>query len=146
MKILVVDDQRIFKSLPDVEEGIEIEHVTTALAGLYAIYLKGPWDLVVLDHDLGVMGSGTDIVNEMERMMFEEDIKPPVKTFKLCTYNGYGRQYMTTVLDRIGYKNVEWFEAQPYLDRIEMLYKNRDPLWVGAPYRSTYLDGLAEME
>lgn len=122
MKILVIDDQRIFK--------FDAVHVTTMQEGIDQIYNQGPWDQVYLDHDLGMEseGSGTDLVNYLER---KPDFK--VGMFFIQSMNPVGAERMRVVLNGMGYTvaRVTYNDLDEMLDYKAMEEQGRNPLLRG---------------
>lgn len=129
MKILVIDDQRIF-NFP------EAVHCTTMQDGLRELYENGPWDEVWLDHDLGAEseGSGSDIVRRIL------DREPTVATYIVHSMNPVGNQYMVNSLRDAGFdvRIIMWTKAtmDVLLDYKAMEKAGRDPLYAG-PMRGT---------
>lgn len=127
MKVLVIDDQRIFRRVPGDEEGefTLLVHATTSQQGLSHLYSR-KWDMVILDHDLGLNSqlSGTGIVGEIEKR------RPDVTEFILCTFNPVGGQRMRKVLENLGFP-VKWIDPTVYLDYDAMASANRNPYLAG---------------
>ena len=116
MRVLVIDDQRIFNSFPNLPNPrVEdvIVHETTSQDGLRTLYEEQPWDEVWLDHDLGMdsVGSGSDIVNAiLDPRRFLVD----VGKFYVHTMNPVGKIYMSRALGQ--FYDVETIDPTPYLD------------------------------
>lgn len=132
MKILVIDDQRIFdfglKGRTDT-----VIHCTTTQAGLQYLYNLQPWDQVWLDHDMGEdsEGSGTDLVNKIESDdKLEIEPKPNVGRFFVHSFNPVGTERMLRVLAALGY-SVQRIDASEYLDYDEMKKQGRNPMLRG---------------
>ena len=133
MRILVIDDQRIFKSfpsLPEPGEADDIQQYDTDYKGVMALILRPPWDEVYLDHDLGMNshGSGSDIVDKIEEVI-EAGGGVDVGKFYIITMNPAGGNYMMKVLGK--YFEVEWIDPTPYLDFEKMYSKGKDPFLAG---------------
>lgn len=98
MRVLLIDD----------EKGIEADLVArTFEEGMDAIENKGPWDLVLLDHDLGTKDpkkTGYDILCHVRDNMPIE--KWPVE-FKLISMNPAGMKRMNYVLGDLVRKMAE---------------------------------------
>lgn len=90
MRILVVDDQRIFKFGTDHT----VQHELTAQHGLAAMMWEGPWDEVYLDHDLG-QASKADGTKLAHSIAF---LKPEVGRFYVHSMNVVGRKNMLKIL------------------------------------------------
>lgn len=132
MKALVVDDQRIFKEAPDYEW----THATTSQEGLDALFLKGPWDEIWLDHDLGMEsnGSGYDLVQELIYVLEDsqcgrEDVLNPGGRIWVHSMNFDGANRMVQALTR--YFEVARIDPTPYLDFEKMYSENRNPYLAG---------------
>lgn len=126
MKILVIDDQRIF-NFPNVI------HCTTSQAGLEYLYNLQPWDEVWLDHDMGMdsYGSGSDLVDLIEESHETgEEPKPDVLRFYIHSFNPAGSEYMLRVLKKLGY-NAERIDPSEFLDYEAMKEKGRNPNLAG---------------
>lgn len=132
MKILVIDDQRIFdfglKGRTDT-----VVHCTTTQAGLQYLYNLQPWDQVWLDHDMGLEseGSGTDLVKRIENDdKLDIEPKPDVGRFFIHSFNPVGSEVMLRVLGSLGY-NVQRIDPSDLLDYDAMKEKGRNPNLAG---------------
>ena len=137
MRILVIDDQRIFNSFPSLPElgmGDMVVHCDTSQLGLQSLY-DGDWDEVYLDHDMGMESdmSGTDMVDYIESEQTFSDIFLEVGKFYIHTMNPTGGEYMMRVLKKLGYE-VERLDPTPYLDFDAMYNEGRNP-WLAGPKR-----------
>jgi CheY-like chemotaxis protein len=128
-KVLVIDDQRIFRF--GYDPNLHVEHYTNAHEGLLALYSAQPWDKVYLDHDLGSDSkmSGSDMARHIAQF------RPEVRLFVCHSMNPVGRLYMLNTLLDAGYNatqliltkdNIGW-----YLDTQAMKDKERDPFLAG---------------
>lgn len=102
MKILLIDDQRT-KSYISSTYGIDVTQVAkTYQEGIEQLQIGGPWDALLLDHDLssyddnGKELTGTDIMNFLEQ---NQDLLP--KQIILVTSNPVGRKNMQAIIDKI---------------------------------------------
>lgn len=132
MKILVIDDQRIFdfglKGRTDT-----VIHCTTTQAGIQYLYNLQPWDQVWLDHDMGLEseGSGTDLVKKIESDdKLDIEPKPDVGRFFIHSFNPVGSEVMLSVLGALGY-NVQRIDPSDLLDYEAMKEKGRNPNLAG---------------
>jgi len=110
-RILLIDDVRTMPATVICR---------TAKTGLHALEFMGPWDLLLLDHDLCDVErewvpsegdnppkelSGSSIVDFLENRL---DLMP--EKVQLVTANPVGRQYMASVLDKIMFRRGDvWF-------------------------------------
>lgn len=125
MKILVIDDQRIFKSFPSIGEITQYDtvvHATTSQEGLEEL-LRGSWDEVWLDHDLGMEseGSGYDVVMGL---LGNEGPLPKVGRVYVHSMNPVGSARMVAALSP--HYPVARMDPTPHLD-FETMASNRDP-------------------
>ena len=98
MKVLLIDDVR------DISDCDLI--CRTYTMGISALKLLGPWDMALLDHDLGEVKRESD-TNDRElngsRLVdwLEENPQYIPKRVSLVTANPAGRAYMEMVLSKI---------------------------------------------
>jgi hypothetical protein len=72
------------------------KHAVTFRDGIEALDKEGPWDILYLDHDLGPIGDGTDIMNWLSRNKH----KMPLE-IKFVTANPDGLKRMKNILENI---------------------------------------------
>lgn len=124
MKVLVIDDQRIFK-------GEDIQHVTTSQEGIALLDENTIWDEVWLDHDLGSdsEGSGSDIVRHIIAT------RPQVRLFCVHSMNPVAAEYMVSDLTHAGYPAIRFLWSQnqikELLDEKAMEERGRNPFYRG---------------
>lgn len=141
MRILVIDDQRIFKYFPRLREigaGDDVVHCDKSQDGLKLLYDED-WDEVWLDHDMGMDSdmNGTDLVNYIEQQIHSVEYGlapgPNVGRFVVHSANPVGRDRMIRTLQLLGYK-AEKEDPYPYLDDEAMDKKGKNP-WLAGPNR-----------
>ncbi len=91
-KTLIIDDLRVF----DIKEGDRIAR--TFSEGIQALQ-EGPWDLLLLDHDLGdpdPRHTGYDVLCWLEQ---SPQFLP--QEIQLITMNPVGRQKMKLVINKL---------------------------------------------
>lgn len=130
MRILVIDDQRIFKF--SGLSPLYLIHSLTSQDGLDQLYNNGPWDEVWLDHDLGPNSevNGSTIANKIIRDTVSNK-GPKVKRYFIHSMNPVGARYMTEGLNNAGLPAiwVVWNEAtlNNLLDMDKMKELGKDP-------------------
>lgn len=99
LKTLLIDDVR---DLP-VDE-----IARTYWDGIEALEKRGPWDLLVLDHDLGNYSEdGTELTGYDVVCWLEQNPQYLPKEIQLITANPVGRQRMRQVIERL-------YSKEPY--------------------------------
>ena len=125
-RILVIDDQRIFKD----REGAEIVHETTSDEGFITLVMEGPWDEVWLDHDLGMESSqnGYEMVMDVVEGLVDS---APLEIGRVYVHsmNPVGADRMVAALRP--FFDVVRIDPTPYLDFEAMYAENRDPYFAG---------------
>jgi hypothetical protein len=125
-KILVIDDQRIFKDREDAE----IIHETTSDKGFITLVMNGPWDEVWLDHDLGMESSQSGYEMVMDVVSGLEDGTPlEIGKVYVHSMNPVGADRMVQALTR--YFDVARIDPTPYLDFDAMYAQDRNPYLAG---------------
>lgn len=93
MKTLLIDDIRDIKADRIARDFTD---------GLIALRYEGPWDLVLLDHDLANFGpNGKEYTGYDILCWLEENPKYLPKKIILVTANPVGRQRMQQVLNKL---------------------------------------------
>ena len=98
-RVLVIDDVRTFEEAD--------YHARTAQDGMYQLEKKGPWAMLLLDHDLASYNdfrqeiTGYDILCWLEK---PENLKYVPDRIALITSNPVGRENMQRVIDSIHQK------------------------------------------
>jgi len=132
-RALVIDDQRIFKGVPNqpVNEVLDIVHETTSDDGFVTLVTGQPWDVVLLDHDLGLDSTqnGYEMIMDVIDAMEVEGAELDVKQFYVHSMNPVGASRMVSALIR--YFPVARIDPTPYLDFETMDAKNRNPYLAG---------------
>lgn len=129
-RILVIDDQRIFKPLPGRPEAQTLVHETTSDEGFITLTMGQPWDEVWLDHDLGMESSQSGYEMVMDVIRGIEDGAPlDVKKFYVHSMNPVGADRMVQALSR--HFPVARIDPTPYLDYDAMDKNDRNPFLAG---------------
>jgi CheY-like chemotaxis protein len=132
-KVLVIDDQRIFKAVPNqpVNEVLDIVHETTSDKGFVTLVMDGPWDMVLLDHDLGMESSqsGYEMVMDVVDGIENHDAPLDIKQVYVHSMNPVGAERMVQALSR--YFPVARLDPTPYLDFDAMYAEGRNPYLAG---------------
>ena len=122
MRILLVDDLRkpryveMIKNYMDNEQA-EVVHAKTYKEGLKEIDENGPWDLLVLDNDLGGFKEGYDLACHVEKTMMEKerlDLIP--KAIYCCSGNPVAKEKIDKLAVSIAKKReaLEWQKRKRY--------------------------------
>lgn len=131
-RALVIDDQRIFKAVPNqpVNEVLDIVHETTADDGFITLVLDQPWDVVLLDHDLGMDStqSGYEMIMDVVEGLVN-GAPLDVKQFYVHSMNPVGAARMVEALR--DFFPVARLNPMPYLDLRAMGSKGRNPYLAG---------------
>ncbi len=103
-RVLLIDDERTSKSA-------NVRHPVTAIArtfseGMNQLKHNGPWDLLLLDHDLasfedGVEKTGYDIIKWLEDMAFSDCIGFVPKKIECVSDNPVGRKNIEQAIKSI---------------------------------------------
>lgn len=66
MKILVIDDERLFPSLEG--DGVEVHYARTSMDAYRHLLAHERWNAVMFDHDLGEDGDALEVVDWMRSL------------------------------------------------------------------------------
>ena len=110
MKILVVDDERTFKS--EAAYGHDIVYTETVNGAKFYLAHPNGWDEVWLDHDLGRDEDGHDLVKWIERLAYQGNLLD-VGTFVIHSMNPIGRKRMAEGLRN--FYNVRFVDPTVYM-------------------------------
>lgn len=102
MKVLLIDDAR---DVEYVNSGwnTKITHVARTFSeGIAALKSEGPFDLLLLDHDLSSYDEeGTELTGYTVMLFLEENPEYVPKNILLVTSNPVGRAKMQTVINKL---------------------------------------------
>lgn len=102
MNILLIDDQRT-KEFIKATYGLDVTKVAADyFDGIKELQFGAPWDILLLDHDLGTYNVDGKELNGTHIMDFLEanpDLLP--KKIVLVTSNPVGRKNMQAIIDKI---------------------------------------------
>lgn len=107
-KILVIDDLRTLREIPD---GCDVTYALTSKDGLAELRKGEELSELWLDHDLGYDMEAQDadtirpIIDYLDELAFN-DTPYPVGVILVHTMNSIGASYMVDVLSRRGYQVV----------------------------------------
>lgn len=103
MRILLIDDTRD-ESAPNIQRRVDLI-ARNYWTGVDALVKMGPWDLVLLDHDLhsyldGKEYTGYHIICEIERMVNNSEMERPDKIVCVSS-NPPGRARINSVIEKL---------------------------------------------
>jgi len=102
MKILLIDDLRTNEFI-EANYGAKVTHVARTFSeGINALKFEGPFDLLLLDHDLASFDEeGNELTGYKVMLFLEENTHLLPKEIVLVTSNPVGRAKMKTVIDKL---------------------------------------------
>lgn len=102
MRVLLIDDMRNVAYLKQ-QYGVEVTHIARTFAdGINMLKNEGPWDLLMLDHDLGCYDEdGRELTGYMVLLFLEEHLEYMPALIKVITDNSSARQKMLLAMTSI---------------------------------------------
>lgn len=105
MKVLLIDDTRDELS-PEVKMRVNVI-ARDYFSGIDALMKMGPWDLVLLDHDLNTFIDNKEFTGYNIACFLEENAQYLPKDIKLISSNPPGRARQSVILSRLYNKDIK---------------------------------------
>lgn len=99
MKVLLIDDTRE-ESAPNIMRKVDLIARTYSM-GIEALTKLGPWDLVLLDHDLNSYVEGKEYTGYDICCFLEANLEYLPKDIQLVSSNPPGRKRMSAVVSKL---------------------------------------------